>query len=549
MEAAPDNLAHANREELVWLARLLLELAQERSLDGVLRKAIDAAAAVPGVALARVYLLAPGDICPTCPQRSVCPDQAQCLHAAVSGGRLRHGAAEEWSSQEDDYRRIPLGDFPAGRAVTGGIAVVGRNREGEGWIADPALAEREQLCGYIHEPIKYRGAVLGLFAVLLRAEPGPDAETLTRVIADHLGAAVANARAFAEVERLRRQLELDNEYLREEIVAEGAFGGIIGQGPAIRSTLEQVDLVAPTDATVLIQGESGTGKELVAREIHRRSRRAARPLVKVNCAAVPPELYESEFFGHARGAFTGALRDRAGRFEVADGGTLFLDEVGEIPLVLQGKLLRVLQEGTYERVGEEQSRLVDVRVIAATNRVLKKEMTAGRFREDLYYRLNVVPITVNPLRERREDIPMLAAHFLDHACQRLHLRRPRLTRDHVRELQQYDWAGNVRELENVIERAVIMARRHGQLRFDLAGDGPRASAPAALPPAGREGSRAKAVLPDAEVRRLERENIQAALRQCGGRIRGSGGAAELLGLKPTTLASRIKTLGIRKPTA
>jgi formate hydrogenlyase transcriptional activator len=548
MEVAADNLVPANREGLVWLARLLLELAQERSLEGVLRKAIDAAVAVPGVALARVYLLAPGDICPTCPQQSVCPDQTQCLHAAVSGGPLLHGEGG-WSRQEDDYRRIPLGVYPAGRAVARGEAVVGRQREGEGWIADPVLAEREHVCASIHQPIRHRGTVLGLFAVLLRAEPGPDAETVTRVLADHLGVAIANARAFAEIERLRQQLELHNEYLREEIVAEGDFGGILGQGPAIRNTLEQIDLVAPTDATVLIQGESGTGKELVAREIHRRSRRAAGPLVKVNCAAIPPELYESEFFGHARGAFTGALRDRAGRFEVADGGTLFLDEVGDIPLLLQGKLLRVLQEGTYERVGEEQTRRVDVRVMAASNRILKKEMTAGRFREDLYYRLNVVPLTVAPLRERREDIPLLAAHFLDHACQRLHLRRPRLTRDHVRELQQYDWPGNIRELENVIERAVIMARRHGRLRFDLAGEGPRAPAPAALPPAGQEGSGAKAVLRDAAVRQLERENIQAALRQCGGRIRGSGGAAELLGLKPTTLASRIKTLGIRKPTA
>src|SRR4051794_22088563 len=548
MEAAADNLVPANREGLVWLSSLLLELAQERSLEGVLRKAIDAAAAVPGVALARVYLLAPGDVCPTCPQQSVCPDQTQCLHAAVSGGSLLHGQGE-WSRQEDDYRRIPLGVYPAGRAVARGEAVVGRQRQGEGWVADPALADREHVCSSIHQPIRHRGSVLGLFAVLLRAEPGPDAETVTRVLADHLGVAIADARAFAEIERLRQQLELHNEYLREEIVAEGDFGGIIGQSPPIRNTLEQIDLVAPTDATVLIQAESGTGKELVAREIHRRSRRAAQPLVKVNCAAIPPELYESEFFGHARGAFTGALRDRAGRFEVADGGTLFLDEVGDIPLVLQGKLLRVLQEGAYERVGEEQTRRVDVRVIAATNRVLKKEGAAGGFREDLYYRLNVFPLTVAPLRQRREDIPLLAAHFLDHACQRLHLRRPRLTREHVGELQQYDWPGNVRELENVIERAVIMARRHGRLRFDLAGERPRAPAPAVPPPSGQEGSRPEGVLPDAAVRQLERENIQAALRQAGGLIRGPGGAAELLGLKPTTLASRIKTLGIRNPTA
>jgi transcriptional regulator with GAF, ATPase, and Fis domain len=549
METAPANPILDEREGPAWLAQLLLALAQERSLDGVLRKAIDAAAAVPGVALARVYLLAPGDICPTCPQRPACPDQTQCLHAVVNGGQLLHVAPEKWLKLEDDYRRIPLGVYPAGQAVARNEAVVRSKREGEGWIADPGLAEREQVCGSINQPIRYRGTVLGLCSILLRWEPGPDARTVTRVLADHLGAAIANARAFAEIERLHQQLEMHNEYLREEIVAEGDFGGIIGQSPAIRNTLEQVDLVAPTDATVLIQGETGTGKELVAREIHKRSRRAPRPLVKVNCAAIPPELYESEFFGHARGAFTGALRDRAGRFEVADGGTLFFDEVGEIPLLLQSKLLRVLQEGTYERVGEERPRRVDVRVLAATNRVLKQEMAAGRFREDLYYRLSVIPITVAPLRERREDIPLLAVHFLDHACQWLHLRRPRLTRDHIRELQQYDWPGNVRELENVIERAVIMARRHGRLRFDLAGEGPRAPAPAAPPPSRQEGSRPEGVLPDAEVQQLERANILAALRQAGGRIRGPGGAAELLVLKPTTLASRIKALGIQKPTA
>src|SRR5262249_14941906 len=237
METVTDNLAHAPREDLVWLARLLLELAQERSLEGVLRKAIDAEAEVPGVALARVYLLAPGDICPACPQRTACPDQTQCLHAAVSGGPLLHGEGG-WSRQEDDYRRIPLGVYPAGRAAATGEAAVGSKRQGEVWVADPALAQREHVRASIHQPIKHRGEVLGLLAVLLRAERGPDAQTVTGVLADHLGAAIANARAFAEVERLRRQLQLHNDYLREEILAEGAFGGIIGQGPAVRNTLE-----------------------------------------------------------------------------------------------------------------------------------------------------------------------------------------------------------------------------------------------------------------------------------------------------------------------
>src|SRR5262249_45691815 len=212
------------------------------------------------------------------------------------------------------------------------------------------------------------------------------------------------------------------------------------------------------------------------------------------------------------------------RFEVADGGTLYLDEVGEIPLLLQSKLLRVLQEGTYERVGEEQPRRVDVRLLAATNRVLKKEMAAGRFREDLYYRLHVVPVTVAPWRERREDIPLSAAHFLDHACGRLHLRRPRLTRGHVQELEQYDWPGNIRELENVIERAVIMARRHGRLRFDLAGEGPQAPPPAA-PPAGQGGSRPKGGPPDAAGRRAGRGELPAGRAPGGGRSARAGGGA------------------------
>jgi transcriptional regulator with GAF, ATPase, and Fis domain len=209
--------------------------------------------------------------------------------------------------------------------------------------------------------------------------------------------------------------------------------------------------------------------------------------------------------------------------------------------------LRVLQEGSYERVGEEKTRRVDVRVIAATNRDLKKEMAAGRFREDLYYRLDVFPIRVPPLRERKEDLSLLAAHFLDRACQRMHLPRPRLTKAHIEQLQRYDWPGNIRELENVLERAVIMSRRYRQLRFDLTSAEPQVSPVAPLPRPGQSESRPKAVLSDAEIRQLERENLQAALEQSGGRIRGPGGAAELLGLKPTTLAARLKALGIRKP--
>ena len=303
-------------------------------------------------------------------------------------------------------------------------------------------------------------------------------------------------------------------------------------------------MVAPTDATVLILGESGVGKELVAREIHRRSRRADRPLIRVNCASIPKDLFESEFFGHAKGAFTGALKDRAGRFEAADGGTLLLDEVAEIPLDLQSKFLRVLQEKQYERVGEEKTRTVNVRIIAATNRSLKKEVDEGRFRQDLYYRLNVFPIEVAPLRQRKDDIPSLAAHFLKQAAQRLQLRIPRLTRAHVTELQSYDWPGNIRELQNVIERAVILAQS-GSLHFDL----PAAGHPAAaLVPVSSEKLKAEdgQVLTEAELRQRERNNVLAALTQTDWKIHGPGGTAELLGVKPTTLISRMQKMGLKR---
>jgi transcriptional regulator with GAF, ATPase, and Fis domain len=318
----------------------------------------------------------------------------------------------------------------------------------------------------------------------------------------------------------------------------------VGASTALRQILRQVEMVAPTDATVLILGESGTGKELVAREIHQHSHRAERPLIRVNCASIPRDLYESEFFGHARGAFTGALKDRAGRFEAADGGTLLLDEVAEIPPELQSKFLRVLQEKQYERVGEEKTRSVNVRIIAATNRNLKQEVAEGRFRQDLYYRLNVFPIEVAPLRERPGDIPLLAAHFLEQAARRLKLRLPRLTAAHVAELQSYDWPGNVRELQNVIERAVILAQ-NGGLHFDLPVAGRPVTLPAPAPDAAVPAE-AGTILTEAELRRREQTNVLAALNQAGWKIHGPGGAAELLGLKPTTLISRIKKLGLKR---
>jgi transcriptional regulator with GAF, ATPase, and Fis domain len=316
----------------------------------------------------------------------------------------------------------------------------------------------------------------------------------------------------------------------------------VGKSPALREVLRQVDMVAPSDATVLILGETGTGKELIALAIHQRSRRRDKPLVRVNCTSIPKELFESEFFGHAKGAFTGAIRDRAGRFEVAAGGTLFLDEVGEIPLELQSKLLRVLQEKSYERVGEEKTRRTDVRIVAATNRDLKNEVAAGRFREDLYYRLNVFPLKVAPLRERKQDIPLLATHFVELSAKELGWPKPRLTRAAIETLQNYDWPGNIRELRNVIERAVILARGVA-LEFDLPGNGSNPTAFERMDVNQPEPE----YLTEPEIRRRERENLFAVLRKTTWKIKGADGAAELLGVKPSTLISRIAKMGLKRP--
>jgi PAS domain S-box-containing protein len=336
----------------------------------------------------------------------------------------------------------------------------------------------------------------------------------------------------------RKNLEFENEYLHEEL--RGNYRAILGDSPALKKVLAQIEMVAPTNASVLILGESGTGKELVARAIHDRSPRKDAPLVRVNCASVPRELFESEFFGHVRGAFTGAIKDRVGRFELAHGGTLFLDEIGEVPLELQSKLLRVLQEGQFEKLGDDRTRTVDVRIIAATNRDLETEVKNGRFRQDLYYRLSVFPIELPPLRDRTEDIPRLAQHFLEQSARKLGVHPPRLTPAQIKELQSYDWPGNVRELQNVIERAAIRSRS-GHLDLGL---GTNKLARAVSPKSESRTRGAPASLD--EIKEHERNLILDALAKAHGKIYGPDGAAALLGLKPTTLSSRVHRMGLKK---
>ena len=338
--------------------------------------------------------------------------------------------------------------------------------------------------------------------------------------------------AAREMDELQRQ----NTYLREEIRSVHNFEEIVGASPTLRRVLEQVDLVATTDSSVLIYGETGTGKELIARAIHARSGRKARPLVKVNCAALPAGLVESELFGHEKGAFTGATERRIGRFELAHGGTIFLDEVGELPPDVQVKLLRVLQERELERVGGSQTVKVDVRVIAATNRDLPGAVGAGTFRQDLYYRLNVFPVTLPPLRERPEDIPLLVHYFVARYAAKIGRRISRVPKETMGRLVAYAWPGNVRELENVVERAVILS------------PGPDlVVAPEALPAIAPEVLPERPAAADAvPLERVERAHIVSVLRRTNWRVDGPRGAARLLNMHPSTLRSRMQKLGIRR---
>ncbi len=345
--------------------------------------------------------------------------------------------------------------------------------------------------------------------------------------------------ALNEVEELKSQLQAENTYLREEIQFEHNFEDIISRGKALKIVLTQIEQVAPTDASVLILGESGTGKELIARAVHNRGKRSHRPLVKVNCASLPSTLIESELFGHEKGAFTGALAKKIGRFELADKGTIFLDEIGEMPLDLQAKLLRVLQEGEFERLGNPHTTKVNVRVIAATNRALEQAVKAGNFREDLYYRLNVFPITSPPLRNRKEDIGVLITHFLKKFSGKMGKVIEQVSQEAMNALEAYHWPGNVRELENTIERAVILAQEDALTLNDL--PELRAFSPEKSRPVD-VSSQTFHTMED-----VERTHIQHVLKETKWAIEGARGAASILGMNPSTLRSRMQKLGIKKP--
>src|SRR6266480_1316232 len=374
-------------------------------------------------------------------------------------------------------------------------------------------------------------------------------------VANQVALAVENMQSYEEIARLKARLEKENVYLQEEIRTEHNFEEIAGNSPALLAVLRKVEQVAPTDSTVLICGETGTGKELIARAIHNRSARKDRPLVKVNCSAISAGLVESELFGHIKGAFTGAVERRVGRFELADGGTIFLDEIGELPLETQVKLLRVLQEQEFEPVGSSRTIRVDVRVIAATNRDLQEAVRTGRFRPDLFYRLNVFPIAIPPLRERRADISQLVMFFLSRFSRSLGKQISAVAPETMQHLCAYEWPGNVRELQNVIERAVVLCEGP-VLEIDpdlvlLSAAKSRASEPitpsgSAEPRPANERAGVRAAVPDdiAPLEEMERRHIVAVLESTAGVIHGPKGAARILKLHPNTLRCRMEKLGI-----
>jgi formate hydrogenlyase transcriptional activator len=381
-------------------------------------------------------------------------------------------------------------------------------------------------------PMMSKGRILGTLNVGSRVPGryGDNDASLLAAIAEQVALAIENLLAYEEIATLKARLEEENVYLQEEVRTEAAFGDVIGASPAILEVLAKVRMVAETESTVLVTGETGTGKELIVRAIHDLSRRKGSLLVKVNCAALPAGVIESELFGHEKGAFTGALTRKAGRFELANRGTLFLDEVGDLPLELQAKLLRVLQDGEFERVGGTQTLKVDVRLVAATNRDLQRAVSEERFRADLYYRLNVFPIVVPPLRQRLADVPRLARHFVMLYASKMGKQVGGLSADVLDRLAAYSWPGNVRELQNIIERAVILSPRGRFVLGDFASD------PVAI---GGSPKRQGRSLED-----VERQHIVSILEETGWRVSGDRGAARILGLKRTTLEARMKKLDI-----
>jgi formate hydrogenlyase transcriptional activator len=710
------------------LLSLAVTVAGEHSVEGVLDNIVKGLASQPGIALARVWLLMPGDLCDSCFMRSECRDQTQCLHLVASAGIPNKSPNEDWSFLQGHFRRMPLNARKTGVIGATGNPILIKDFASENeWIARPDWAVREGIRGFAGHPLVFRRKTLGVLAVFSRLPLDEQSFVWLRMFADQAAVAIANARAFEdqkhaeasaqrsevrlrtllsannaiishlsendllpavfqtlgqtlafdfagvalyapdrdafrvlavqgnldyfrpgrevsregnsigwvfdnrcplvrrdlekeqqysnerrfaaegmrshcivpllargncigvlaiasreigiydnddaeflqeianqitlaienmksyeEIAALKARLETENVYFQDEIRQEHDFDEIVGNSPVLLDLLRNVEMAAPSDSNVLLSGETGSGKELIARAIHARSARKGRPLVKVNCGAIPTGLVESELFGHVKGAFTGATLNRIGRFELANRGTLFLDEVGELPLDTQVKLLRVLQEQEFEPVGSSRTIRVDVRVIAATNRDLERAVLEGLFRSDLYYRLNVLPLKVPAIRERKSDIPQIVMFFLERFSKRAGKKIAGVSHDTMKALVDYSWPGNVREIQNVIERGVVLTRGPVlNLGTDFVpADLPGANAePEGAQPRGEDLRTESAAVSGSSpihlsLEEVERRHVLSVLQQTRWVINGERGAATILGLHPSTLRSRMVKLGI-----
>ncbi len=519
---------------------LLLELAQQQAVEDVLSLAVKSLGTARDSALVRIWLVEADDGCPSCADKGVCAGRGRCLHLKASYGQSRVDGRLWTQTEPSGFYRFPLGHRKVGAiAMTNRPLEVSHIEGNEDWIAAPEWIAAEGIVSFAGQPLVCRGETLGVIAFFSRDTLAQGAMEMLRMVADHIAYAITNARLFEITRSITQRRELENAHLREELYEARQFTGIIGESAAIKAIREQILVVSETEATVLIQGASGTGKELVAHELHKNSKRKNNPFIKINCAAIPHHLFESEFFGHVKGAFTGAIHDRMGFFQLADGGTLFLDEIAEIPLELQGKLLRVLQEGEFRRVGEEKNRHTDIRLIAATNKDLKAAIRKRTFRDDLYYRLQVFPLTVPTLKEREEDIPLLVRHFIRIFCRKNGRRVFDVPEAQMNRLRQYDWPGNIRELQNFVERMVITGRPEQALAYLALCEAASPEAEEAAPELCASFGIPK-ILTEKQMRQLEKDNMKAALERTNWLIYGNRGAAALLGMKPTTLISRLK---------
>jgi transcriptional regulator with GAF, ATPase, and Fis domain len=511
------NNAHVNLEHIA------LQMTSSLDLNEVLTTISQGLVDELGAAFARIWLLGNGDLCNECFKVSSCQNRETCLHLEASAGM--------YTDLNGEFRRVPLGVTPIGRIANDNKPIFSADLDDDNRFPDQEWIKINEFCCYAGYPLIFRNELLGTAAIFGRRKMSHGDFEHIAGFANQASIAIKNAKLFGEVEKLKNQLQAECAYLQEEIKSEYNYEDIIGQSAALKTVLSKVEQIAVTNTTVLILGETGTGKELVARAVHSQSSRRDRPLVKVSCATLPANLIESELFGHEKGAFTSAQARQMGRFELADGATIFLDEIGELPLELQSRLLRVLQDGEYERLGNPQTRKVDVRVIAATNRNLEAEVRKGDFRKDLWYRLSVFPITIQPLRERAEDIPLLVEFLVQKFSRKLGKQVRKIPYKILENLQEYPWPGNVREMENVIERAIINTRGSTlQLADKL------------------DASKAKEMAKDqwVELEQVEREYIYRVLEETRWKIEGRDGAARILDLNPSTLRGRIRKLGIRR---